>query len=142
MQDQNHFFESEDHTMEFDTQDAQDAKIWSVLAYFGILFFLPLVTVPNSAYGKFHANQGFNLVDFLCNADSCKLAGASSIRNNSDYWWNSFRFGSVGSISLYHCVDCVWYGAGCTGQGKDVASDWEVSPDWITGNRVCGSVAS
>ena len=31
MQDQNHFFESEDHTMEFDTQDAQDAKIWSVL---------------------------------------------------------------------------------------------------------------
>lgn len=40
MQDQNHFFESEDHTMEFDTQDAQDAKIWSVLAYFGILFFL------------------------------------------------------------------------------------------------------
>ena len=23
MQDQNHFFESEDHTMEFDTQDAQ-----------------------------------------------------------------------------------------------------------------------
>ena len=26
MQDQNHFFESEDHTMEFDTQDAQDAK--------------------------------------------------------------------------------------------------------------------
>ena len=84
----------------------------------------------------------FNLVDFLCNADSCKLAGASSIRNNSDYWWNSFRFGSVGSISLYHCVDCVWYGAGCTGQGKDVASDWEVSPDWMTGNRVCGSVAS
>ena len=134
MQDQNHFFESEDHTMEFDTQDAQDAKIWSVLAYFGILFFLPLVAVPNSAYGKFHANQGLILLIFYVTL--------SSIRNNSDYWWNSFRFGSVGSISLYHCVDCVWYGAGCTGQGKDVASDWEVSPDWMTGNRVCGSVAS
>ena len=39
MQDQNRFFESEDHTMEFDTQDAQDAKIWSVLAYFGILWY-------------------------------------------------------------------------------------------------------
>ena len=64
MQDQNHFFESEDHTMEFDTQDAQDAKIWSVLAYFGILFFLPLVAVPNSAYGKFHANQGLILLIF------------------------------------------------------------------------------
>ena len=137
MQDQNHFFESEDHTMEFDTQDAQDAKIWSVLAYFGILFFLPLVAVPNSAYGKFHANQGLILLIFYVT-----LTVASWLRNNSDYWWNSFRFGSVGSISLYHCVDCVWYGAGCTGQGKDVASDWEVSPDWITGNRVCGSVAS
>lgn len=137
MQDQNHFFESEDHTMEFDTQDAQDAKIWSVLAYFGILFFLPLVAVPNSAYGKFHANQGLILLIFYVT-----LTVASSIRNNSDYWWNSFRFGSVGSIGLYHCVDCVWYGAGCTGQGKDVASDWEVSPDWMTGNRVCGSVAS
>ena len=69
MQDQNHFFESEDHTMEFDTQDAQDAKIWSVLAYFGILFFLPLVAVPNSAYGKFHANQGLLLLilSVVCN---------------------------------------------------------------------------
>ena len=50
--------------MEFDTQDAQDAKIWSILAYFGILFFLPLVAVPNSAYGKFHANQGLILLIF------------------------------------------------------------------------------
>ena len=64
MQEQNHFFESEDHTMEFDTQDAQDAKVWSILAYFGILFFLPLVGVPNSAYGKFHANQGLILLIF------------------------------------------------------------------------------
>ena len=64
MQEQNHFFESEDHTMEFDTQDAQDAKIWSILAYFGILFFLPLVGVPNSAYGKFNANQGLILLIF------------------------------------------------------------------------------
>ena len=145
MQDQNHFFESEDHTMEFDTQDAQDAKIWSVLAYFGILFFLPLVAVPNSAYGKFHANQGLILMIFyvtLTVASWLVKAVFLIIRNNSDYWWNAFRFGSVGSIGLYHCVDCVWYGAGCTGQGKDVASDWEVSPDWMTGNRVCGSVAS
>ena len=30
----------------------------------GILFFLPLVGVPNSAYGKFHANQGLILLIF------------------------------------------------------------------------------
>lgn len=34
-------------------------------AYFGFFFFLPLVLLPNSSEGKFHANQG--LVLFLCN---------------------------------------------------------------------------
>ena len=138
MQEQNHFFESEDHTMEFDTQDAQDAKVWSILVYFGILFFLPLVGVPNSAYGKFHANQVLILLIF-----DIALSVAS--------WLVQAVLGiipiiggilSVGSIGLCYCVVCVWCGAGCTGQGKDVASDWKVSSDWITGNRVCGSVAS
>ena len=124
MQDQNHFFESEDHTMEFDTQDAQDAKIWSVLAYFGILFFLPLVAVPNSAYGKFHANQGLLLVIFYVT-----LTVAS--------WLVQAVLGIIPIIGgiLSGLVQLA-------GQGKDVASDWEVSPDWMTGNRVCGSVAS
>lgn len=34
-------------------------------AYFGFFFFLPLVLMPNSKVGKFHANQG--LVLFICN---------------------------------------------------------------------------
>lgn len=34
-------------------------------AYFGFFFFLPLVVMPNSQKGKFHANQG--LVLFICN---------------------------------------------------------------------------
>jgi len=37
-------------------------KIIFVLAYLGILFFLPLVVCPNSAVGKFHANQGLLLL--------------------------------------------------------------------------------
>jgi uncharacterized membrane protein len=56
-------FETEDHTLEFDTQDTKDAKVWSILAYVWILFFLPLVCTPQSRFGKFHANQG--LVLFL-----------------------------------------------------------------------------
>lgn len=60
--DMNHLFDVEDRTIEFDTQDAQDAKIWSILAYFGILFFLPLVCAPQSRFGKFHANQGLILM--------------------------------------------------------------------------------
>lgn len=34
-------------------------------AYFGFFFFLPLVLLPDSKEGKFHANQG--LVLFICN---------------------------------------------------------------------------
>lgn len=59
--DLNNLFDVEDKTMEFDTQDTQDAKVWSILAYFGILFFLPLVCAPKSGFGKFHANQGLIL---------------------------------------------------------------------------------
>lgn len=60
--DMNELFDVEDKTMEFDTQDMQEAKIWSILAYFGILFFLPLVVVPHSRFGRFHANQGLILL--------------------------------------------------------------------------------
>ena len=33
-------------------------------AYFGVFFFLPLVLMPNSQEGKFHANQGLALMLF------------------------------------------------------------------------------
>ncbi len=40
----------------------QDNKIMNILAYLGILFFLPLVTTPVTEEGKFHANQGLLLL--------------------------------------------------------------------------------
>lgn len=43
------------------TNDLEQVKIMAALAYFGILFFLPLVTHPNSSFGKFHANQALIL---------------------------------------------------------------------------------
>lgn len=43
-------------------QSTGDVKVMAALAYFGILFFLPLVTHPNSRFGKFHANQGLLLL--------------------------------------------------------------------------------
>ena len=44
-------------------------KAMSILAYFWILFFLPLVVCPNSAFGRYHANQGLVLLLFsmACN---------------------------------------------------------------------------
>lgn len=50
-----------DHTSEFDPADIAANKGVCILAYFGILFFIPLVARPNSAYGKYHANQGLLL---------------------------------------------------------------------------------
>lgn len=44
------------------SNEAQDNKIIFVLAYLGILFFLPLVSCPNSKIGRFHANQGLLLL--------------------------------------------------------------------------------
>lgn len=38
--------------------DAQKNKSLSVLAYFGILFFVPLLAAPGSKFARFHANQG------------------------------------------------------------------------------------
>lgn len=41
-----------------DPADVNQNKVFAILAYFGILFFLPLVCCKDSPYGKFHANQG------------------------------------------------------------------------------------
>lgn len=46
------------------SENLDDVKVMAALAYLGILFFLPLVTHPNSKFGKFHANQGLILLIF------------------------------------------------------------------------------
>jgi uncharacterized membrane protein len=50
----------------YDPADIERNKAVSMLAYLGILFFLPLVVCPNSRFGRYHANQG--LVLFLFSA--------------------------------------------------------------------------
>ena len=54
----------------FDPQDVADNRIVSAVAYWWILFFLPLVVNPQSHYGRFHANQGLILLitSLLCSA--------------------------------------------------------------------------
>lgn len=44
----------------YEAQDIEQNKVMAALAY--ILFFLPLIACPQSAYGKFHANQGLLLL--------------------------------------------------------------------------------
>ena len=51
-----------DYTANFDPADIAANKTVSILAYFGILFFIPLVAAPTSRYGRFNANQGLLLL--------------------------------------------------------------------------------
>jgi uncharacterized membrane protein len=42
-------------------QDVADNKIFAILAYFGILFLVPLFAAKESPFARFHANQGLLL---------------------------------------------------------------------------------
>jgi len=44
----------------YTAEDIEKNKVVAALAY--ILFFLPFVACPDSAFGKFHANQGLILL--------------------------------------------------------------------------------
>lgn len=49
---------------QFDPQDVQNTKGLCALSYIGILFLVPMIANKDSAYTKFHVNQG--LVLFIC----------------------------------------------------------------------------
>lgn len=44
----------------FESSDMEQNKVVSALAY--LVFFIPLLASPGSAYGRFHANQGLLLL--------------------------------------------------------------------------------
>ncbi|MDR1675349.1 MAG: hypothetical protein LBR86_02615 [Tannerella sp.] len=44
-----------------DAKDAADNKVFAILAYFGILFLIPLLAAKESPFARFHANQGLIL---------------------------------------------------------------------------------
>lgn len=53
----NAFTDTKDHTDEFLGDEVANEKVVCGISYLWILFFLPLVTYPNSQYARFHANQ-------------------------------------------------------------------------------------
>jgi Chloroplast import component protein (Tic20). len=58
------FNNTADTTADFAADDIANNKLFAVLAYFGILFLVPLFAAPNSKFAKFHANQGLILCIF------------------------------------------------------------------------------
>ena len=47
--------------LEVDEEDAENNKIFGILAYLGILCLVPLFAAKNSPFAKYHANQGLVL---------------------------------------------------------------------------------
>ncbi len=50
-----------DYTDQFNPGDIEKNKVMAVLAYFGLLILIPLLAAKDSAYARFHCNQGLIL---------------------------------------------------------------------------------
>lgn len=50
-----------DTTSEYTEEDIANNKVFAILAYFGILFLIPLLAAKESKFARFHANQGLIL---------------------------------------------------------------------------------
>lgn len=54
-----HFtFQGKEYTKRYHPDDIATSRIEGICACTGLLFFLPLVSQPNSRYGRYWANQG------------------------------------------------------------------------------------
>lgn len=53
------------YTDDFDETDIKEAKTLSGFAYLGFTFFLPLLFIPRSKFGRFHANQALSILILL-----------------------------------------------------------------------------
>ena len=59
--DMNELMKSEDLTSSYDVQDINANKTMGILAYFGILVLVPILTAKQSRFAMFHAEQGITL---------------------------------------------------------------------------------
>ncbi len=54
--------DTKDHTAEYDPNDVEQNKIISLFSYLGILILVPIFGAKDSAYARFHTNQGLALI--------------------------------------------------------------------------------
>ena len=76
-----------DYTSEIDPADAQQNKIYGVLAYLGILVLIPIFAAPkNSRYARFHSNQGLVLLIFSVGYTIISSILRGIIKVREDFW--------------------------------------------------------
>ncbi|MBR5559563.1 MAG: zinc-ribbon domain-containing protein [Oscillospiraceae bacterium] len=56
--------DSVDSTAAFSAQDISENKVICILCYFGLLLLIPLLVKKDSAFARFHSNQGLILFIF------------------------------------------------------------------------------
>ena len=50
-----------DYSSQMDPTDAENNKVMAILAYIGVLVFVPIFAAPESKFARYHANQGLTL---------------------------------------------------------------------------------
>ena len=87
-----------DTTNEFDPADIKAYKGISVLAYFGLLFLVPMIAAKNSNFARFHTNQGIALFIISLAAEVVEriLLGVFSWALNPLYKVTEFCFDLIG----------------------------------------------
>lgn len=60
----NKFTNTADTTADFSVDDINNNRIMAILAYIGLLFLVPLIAARESAFARFHTNQGIILFLF------------------------------------------------------------------------------
>ena len=83
-----------DRTAQFSPSDISENKAMGGLAY--VLFFLPLIVCPGSAYGRFHANQGLALlITGIIAAIVSSILSAVLLAVSWQLWWLTYLINLV-----------------------------------------------
>lgn len=61
-------FDGKDYTRKFKYPEAKRCRFECLCACTGVMFFIPLVSIPESRYGRYWANQGLLilLIELIC----------------------------------------------------------------------------
>ncbi len=70
-------FNGRDHTAKFKRIDTRHGRFECICACTGVMFFIPLVSIPESRFGRFWANQGLIilLIELACLISGLILGG-------------------------------------------------------------------
>ncbi len=95
--DMNELMKSDDYTSSYDVQDINANKTMGILAYFGLLVLVPILTARQSRFAMFHAEQGITL------CIGCHIIGILAVVLGlipAVGWVFSLIFGLVGILFL------------------------------------------